>query len=258
MFFQPLNPPIQSFQGQRIWLVGASTGIGAALAEQLIAAGARVAVSARSADSLAQQFSGRAEILPLDVTDATALNLGAQTLCTHWGGLDLVLAIAGTYQVMRADRVDLAAAKRILDINLSGVLNLFAAVQPTLLKQGHGGFGIVSSVAGYGGLPLSLAYGASKAACINLAQSLWLDLHDKGIGIYLINPGFVRTPLTANNPFPMPFLIDADVAAQAIMRGLQRGAFEIHFPKTFSRLLKLLNLLPHWLYLRLVKRGTGL
>ena len=138
------------------------------------------------------------------------------------------------------------------------MLNLFAAVQPTLLQQGHGGFGIVSSVAGYGGLPLSLAYGASKAACINLAQSLWLDLHDKGIGIYLINPGFVRTPLTANNPFPMPFLIDADVAAQAIMRGLQRGAFEIHFPKTFSRLLKLLNLLPHWLYLRLVKRGTGL
>jgi len=254
--FAPPNPPIPSFAGLRVWIAGASTGIGEALAKRLIAAGARVAVSARSADRLQQAFGGSATVLPCDVTDAAALQVAAATLLEQWDGIDLAIAMAGAYSPMRADRFDLAESRRIVDVNLMGVLNLFAAVQPQLLKQRSGGFAIVASVAGYGGLPNSMAYGATKAAGINLAQSMWMDLRSQGIAVTLINPGFVRTPLTANNPFPMPFLIDAGEAAGEIMRGLARGAFEIHFPKRFSRLLKLLNLLPHGLYLRLVKQGT--
>jgi short-subunit dehydrogenase len=244
MLFPP-NPPIPSFAGLRIWIAGAS-----------IAAGARVAVSARSADILQREFGESARVLPCDVTDATGLQAAADTLINEWGGIDLVIAMAGTYSTMRADTLDLDAAKRIVEVNLNGVFNLFAAVGPQLLKQGRGGFAIVASVAGYGGLPNSMAYSATKAACINLAQSMWMDLRNRGVAVTIINPGFVRTPLTATNPFPMPFLIDADEAAREILKGLARGEFEIHFPKAFSRMLKLLNLLPHGLYLRLVKKGT--
>ena len=121
-----------------------------------------------------------------------------------------------------------------------------------------GGFGIVASVAGYGGLPNSLAYGASKAACINLAQGLYLDLHGRGVAVYLVSPGFVATPLTAKNTFKMPFLISAEAAATEIVAGLARGDFEIHFPRTFSRMLKAINLLPHRLYFWCVRRFTGM
>jgi len=256
--FAPLNAPIESFAGRRVWVVGASTGIGAATANLLIERGAKVAVSARSTEALESAFAGRATVLPLDVTDATAAARTAQRLCEAWGGIDLVLAVAGTYKAMRAWDIDLPEARRIVDVNLAGVLNLLAAVQPTLVKQGAGGFGIVASVAGYGGLPNSLAYGASKAACINLAQSLYLDLHKRGIAVYLVSPGFVETPLTAKNEFPMPFLISAEKAAGEIVAGLERGDFEIHFPRAFSRMLKAINLLPHRLYFWCVGRFTGL
>ena len=126
------------------------------------------------------------------------------------------------------------------------------------MQQGAGGFGIVASVAGYGGLPNSLAYGASKAACINLAQGLYLDLHRRGVAVYLVSPGFVATPLTADNDFKMPFLISAEAAAAEIVAGLARGDFEIHFPRTFSRMLKAINLLPHRLYFWCVRRFTGM
>jgi short-subunit dehydrogenase len=129
---------------------------------------------------------------------------------------------------------------------------------PTLLGQGNGAIGIVSSVAGYRGLPKALIYGASKAALINFAETLYLDLHPRGLGVYLINPGFVRTPLTARNDFRMPHLIDADQAAREIVAGIEHGDFEIHFPKAFTRQLKLLRLLPYRLYFAAVRRATGL
>lgn len=225
---------------------------------RLLAQGARVAVSARNGPLLEAEFGGRALVLPLDVTDARATRAAAEMLAAKWGGVDLVLSVAGTYQAMRAWEIDLTETGRIIDVNLTGVLNVFAAVQPVLSKQGTGGFGIVASVAGYGGLPNSLAYGASKAACINLAETLYLDLHKRGIAVYLISPGFVDTPLTAKNAFPMPFLVSAEKAAAAILDGLARGDFEIHFPRAFSRLLKAVNLLPYRLYFWCVRRFTGL
>lgn len=251
-----LNPPFTSFAGRRVWIAGASTGIGKALALALVERGARVAVSARSAAGLEQAFSDRALLLPCDVTDAAAVQRVADSLKSQWGGLDLVVAMAGTYAQMRAGEFNLDEARRIVEVNLDGVLNLFAAVRPHLMDQRSGHFAIVASVAGYGGLPNSMAYGASKAACINLAQSMWMDLRDHGIGVTVINPGFVRTPLVAANRFPMPFIIEPPEAAEAILAGLARGDFEIHFPRVFTRLLKLLNLLPHRLYLPLVKRLT--
>jgi NAD(P)-dependent dehydrogenase (short-subunit alcohol dehydrogenase family) len=254
----PLNAPIRSFRGLRVWVVGASTGIGAATANRLLAEGARVAVSARSAAGLESAFAGRALLLPLDVTDAEATRAAAERLAADWGGIDLVLAVAGTYRAMRAWEIDLPEVRRIIAVNFTGVLNLFSAVQPTLMQQGAGGFAIVASVAGYGGLPNSLAYGATKAACINLAQTLYLDLHKRGISVYLVSPGFVETPLTAGNRFPMPFLISAEQAATAILAGLARGDFEIDFPRAFSRMLKAINVLPHRLYFWCVRRFTGL
>lgn len=256
-----LNPPIPSFAGQRIWIAGASTGIGEALAKRLLAAGARVAVSARSADRLRETFAASGDkvlCLPADVTDPASLQQAADAILAQWGGMDLVIAMAGTYSQMRADSFDLDAARRVVEVNLNGVFHLYGAVHRQLLRQGAGGFAIVASVAGYGGLPNSMAYGATKAACINLAQSMWMDLRGHGIAVTVINPGFVRTPLVAANRFPMPFIIEPDEAAERIMQGLARGDFEIHFPRAFSFLLKLINLLPHGLYLRLVKKGTGM
>ncbi len=255
--WQPLNPPLRDWRGKRVWLVGAASGIGLALADALIAAGAQVAVSARREALLQQHFAGRALVLALDVTDAAATRAAAQQLQQDWQGIDVVMALAGDYLPMSVQALDLPRAQQIVAVNLQGVLNLLAAVKDDLLTQGSGHFSIVASVAGYGGLPNSLAYGASKAGAINLAQSLWLELRAAGIGVSVINPGFVATPLTAGNTFPMPFLISTEQAVQQILRGLARGEFEIHFPKAFSRLLKLINLLPHRWYFAVVRRITG-
>jgi NAD(P)-dependent dehydrogenase (short-subunit alcohol dehydrogenase family) len=255
--WRPLNPPLRDWRGKRVWLVGAASGIGLALADALIAAGAQVAVSARREALLQQHFAGRALVLALDVTDAAATRAAAQQLQQDWQGIDVVMALAGDYLPMSVQALDLPRAQQIVAVNLQGVLNLLAAVKDDLLTQGSGHFSIVASVAGYGGLPNSLAYGASKAGAINLAQSLWLELRAAGIGVSVINPGFVATPLTAGNTFPMPFLISTEQAVQQILRGLARGEFEIHFPKTFSRLLKLINLLPHRWYFAVVRRITG-
>ena len=133
-----------------------------------------------------------------------------------------------------------------------------SVVVPGLLEQGAGAIGIVASVAGYRGLPKALIYGASKAAVINFTESLYLDLEPKGIGVYLISPGFVKTPLTDSNEFKMPALISAEEAAGAILKGLRQGRFEIHFPKRFTLLLKFLQLLPYRWYFALVHKSTGL
>jgi NAD(P)-dependent dehydrogenase (short-subunit alcohol dehydrogenase family) len=251
-----LNPRIASWEGRRVWIVGASSGIGAATAALLVGRGARVAVSARSVKVLEERFGDRALVVAADVTDAEGLRAAAQRIAAAWGGIDLTLNFAGTYHEMRPWTMELADARAIVELNLLGAFNLLDAVRP-YLREGSG-FGVVASVAGYGGLPNSLAYGASKAGLINLAQSLWLDYRARGVAVYLINPGFVETPLTAKNRFPMPFIIPVEEAAAVIVKGLERGAFEIHFPRRFSQMLKLLNLLPASLYFWCVRKFTGL
>ncbi len=259
-----LNPKISDWRGKTAWLVGASTGIGAAFAQALHAAGAQVAVTARSADKLhafAAQHPG-AIALPADVADPAALRDAWRQLVARTGGVDFVLFCAGTYSPLRADAFDLASATAQLNINYLGALNLLDAVLPQLLTQCSSGRGahlsFVSSVAGYRGLPLALAYGPSKAALINLAEVLYLDLQTKGLGVSVVNPGFVATPLTAQNTFTMPALQTPEQAARAMLEGYAAGEFEIHFPKRFTRLVKALRWLPARAYFRLVRKGTGL
>ena len=251
-----MNPKINNWAGQRVWLVGASVGIGAALAHTLAAQGARLALSSRQRASLeALQIQG-ALLLPCDSTQAETLTAARDALVAAWGGVDLVVYLAGGYEPMQADTLDVAVLEQVVDVNFHGAVRLVAAVLPEL-KAG-GGIALVASVAGYQGLPKALAYGSGKAALIHFAECLYMDLTDKGIGVWLINPGFVATRLTAKNDFKMPALITPKQAAQDIVAGLASGAFEIHFPKRFTRLLKLLSLLPYRLYFPLVRRMTGL
>ena len=258
----PFNKPIKSWVGHRVWVVGASQGIGEAVVRALIERKAKVALSARNGpalDALAKLAPvGDSMVLPLDVTRVDEISAAHTLLLTQWGAVDLVLIVAGTHQAVRAWEIKSEVTRRLVEINLLGVLNVLEVAIPNLIEQGRGGVGIVSSVAGYGGLPTGLIYGATKAALINLAETLYLDLKPRGLDVYLINPGFVKTPLTDRNKFDMPALISAKEAAARTLRGLERGEFEIHYPKRFTRLMKLLRILPYRLYFPLVHRITGL
>ncbi len=258
-----LNPRITDWRGQQVWLVGASTGIGRATAARLHALGAQVTVSARgqaALDSFVVEHPG-ARALTVDVTDGDALHAAAQTLLQQHGRIDLAMYCAGHYHAMQATHFDLADALRHQQINYAGALNMLNAVLPALLRQSAAGqpahLSLVASVAGYRGLPNALAYGPTKAALINLAEVLYLDLHDRGVGVSLVNPGFVDTPLTAQNTFHMPALITPETAALAIVAGWGKGDFEIHFPKRFTRLLKAMRLLPDGWYFSAVRRAVG-
>lgn len=255
-----LNPRIRSWQGRVVWIIGASSGIGQATAHALHGKGAKVIVSARNSAALtgfAQAHPGSVS-LPLDVTDAQAVQAATRTMVERFGKLDLVMYCAGHYRPMRATAIDLQEVQTHQAINVDGAWHVLQAVMPTLLAQRHGHISLVGSVAGYRGLPQSLAYGPTKAALQHLADTLYLDLHDLGIGVSIVNPGFVATPLTAQNTFEMPALLTPEQAAQAIIAGWEAGRFEIHFPKRFTLGLKLLSLLPHALYFALVRRATGL
>ena len=173
------------------------------------------------------------------------------------GRLDMVVYCAGHYQAMRAQNFDLQEALRHQQINCGGALNLLAAMLPMLLAQGQGHLSLVGSVAGFRGLPKAMAYGPTKAALNNLAECLYLDLHPLGIGVSVINPGFVQTPLTAGNDFDMPALLTPEQAAQAIGAGWRAGRFEIHFPRRFTLWLKLFRHFPHAWYFPLIGRITG-
>jgi NADP-dependent 3-hydroxy acid dehydrogenase YdfG len=256
-----LNRGIRDWRELRVWIVGSSSGIGEGLAKALLARGARVALSSRRAaelETLAAVYGSQALAIPLDVTDGTAVAPALQRVVSSWGGVDLVVLCSGTHQPVRAWDLDAGVARRMVDVNINGVFNCLPPVVQQLLQQRSGGIAVVSSVAGYSGLPTALVYGATKASLINMAETLYLDLAPRGIGVYVINPGFVKTPLTDRNTFAMPALISVEEAAKAIIAGFECGEFEIHFPKRFTRWLKLLRLLPYRWYFALVHKGTGL
>lgn len=259
-----LNPAITDWADRVVWLVGASTGIGRATAARLHAAGARVVVSARSEsalESFARDHAG-AEVLPLDVTDAQSVRGAARKIIERHGRIDLALYCAGYYKAQRATQFDLAEMLRHQQVNVVGAYHWLDAVLPTLQRQAAAGqmahLSVVASVAGYRGLPNALAYGPTKAALINLTEVLFLDLRPLGIGVSIINPGFVETPLTAGNQFEMPALITPGEAATHILDGWRAGRFEIHFPKRFTLWLKALRFLTDGLYFATIRRSTGL
>ncbi|WP_394777623.1 SDR family NAD(P)-dependent oxidoreductase [Undibacterium sp.] len=255
-----MNKKISSWQGKYVWVIGASKGIGAATASLLLQKGANVAVSARDQQALESLCRDQPAALAasLDITSHDSVISARDSILAVWPRIDLILVVAGTYNEMRAESFSLPTANHIIDVNLRGVFNCLDVALPLLLKQRDGGIGIVASAAGYGGLPKALVYGPTKAALINLSESLYLDLRPLGISVYQINPGFVDTPLTANNDFKMPALISAEEAASEIVRGMEKGQFHIHFPKRFTRTLQVLSLMPYRFYFWLVHKITGL
>jgi NAD(P)-dependent dehydrogenase (short-subunit alcohol dehydrogenase family) len=254
-----LNKQISDWQGRRVWLVGASTGIGLACAQALRAAGAQVVVSARKPQGVldwAAQDAG-VQWRALDVCDGPQVQETAQALLAE-GPLDMVVYAAGCYQAQRATAMDLVDMLQHDKVNYQGALQVIDAVLPSMLARRSGHISVLSSVAGWRGLPNGLAYGPTKAALTHLAETLYIDLQDQGIGVSVVNPGFVATPLTAQNQFTMPALISPEEAASEMLKGWAQGQFDIHFPKRFTLWLKLLRLLPYRWYFPLVRRFTGL
>jgi len=252
-----LNKPVRDWSECRIWVVGASSGIGLALAQALAERGARVAVSARRSQPL-QEFASihgaRALALPLNMTSNSDWDQAWTEIKRLWGGADWVVFCAADYTPVRAWELDRDRAAQLIDVNLTGTLRGVATVLPDMLSAGQGGIALVASVAGYLGLPKSLVYGPTKAALINFAESLYLDVKPKGLDVCIINPGFVATPLTAQNDFEMPALMTPEAAALEIIQGLERGDYELHFPKRFTRVLRLIRRLPDRLRLAALAR----
>ncbi|MBM4120726.1 MAG: SDR family NAD(P)-dependent oxidoreductase [Nitrospira sp.] len=240
------------FTDRRIWITGASSGIGRAVALELDRRGAIIIASARSQDGLKQLArdagSGRVHSLSLDVTDRQATLAAAQTIQQEVGGLDIAFFNAGTCEYVDVARFDSAMFERVLQTNFLGMVYGIEAALPLLRRSAHPHLVGMSSTVAYGGLPRAEAYGASKAAIKHMLESLRIDLVQDHIPVSIICPGFVETPLTDRNDFPMPFAISADLAARYIADGIAAQTHEIHFPKRFSLAFKLLALLPSRLY----------
>lgn len=245
------------------WVTGASSGIGRALALDLAGEGFTVHATARGEDALAElerqsaQLKGKIIAAPGDVTDAEAMEAIAVRIDAEGNGLALAVFNAGVYLPVYGEALKVADFDRSFSVNLSGVVNGLVPAIARMKARGRGQIAIVSSVTGYGGMPTSAAYGATKAALINMAESLKFDLDKIGVRIQVINPGFVDTPATADNAFSMPALMQPEDAARRIARGLKSGAFEITFPRRFTYVLKALQLLPYPAYFAVMNAATG-
>ncbi|BBK41568.1 oxidoreductase [Allostella vacuolata] len=245
--------------GRLVWITGASSGIGAALAQAMAAAGWRVAASARGADALAGLAAAVPAIrpYPLDIADGAACEAAVARIEAELGPIDVAVLNAGTHLPMGAADFDAERFAALVEVNLLGTARSLAPVMRRMIARGRGRIAVVASVAGYSGLPTAAAYGATKAALVNMAEALRPELAAAGVTLQLVSPGFVRTPLTDRNPFPMPFLMPVDVAARRLLRGLEGGRFEIVFPRRLAWALKLLRILPYRLYFPLVRMATG-
>ena len=237
------------------WITGASSGIGAELALRLAKEGTAVSASARSAEKL-QSLSQRQEgvhALPLDVCDQQAVATAVQRAEQAHGPIDLAILNAGLWLPSEPHDFDGDAASRSMEVNYLGVTHALAAVLPEMKRRKIGHIAIVASVAGYRGLPKGAYYAPTKAALISLAETLHPELAKQGIKLQVINPGFIRTPMTEINKFPMPFLMEVPKAVNLIMKGLRSSRFEIAFPWQLVSFLKVARVLPYWMYFALMR-----
>jgi short-subunit dehydrogenase len=231
-------------EGRTYWVVGASSGIGAQLARELVRRGASVAISARDADALREVADDEMAVVPLDVTDRAAVDAAADEVRRTLGDIDVVVWSAGYWEQFSAARWDADAFARHVEVNLLGLNNVLAAVVPRMAERRHGHVVGIASVAGYRGLAGAEAYGATKAAQLNLLEGLRAALGRHGVRVTTVSPGFVRTPMTDTNSFPMPFIIEAEEAARAIADGLESRRTEIVFPLPMAVTMKLARVVP--------------
>ena len=241
---------------KKIWITGASSGIGKAVAEKFALEGWKVAVSARRKEVLDEMTKAQNIFsYPLDVTNENQINSVFQKILSDFGELDLCLFSSGTYDPKNEQKIDPDKIKNVIKVNFFGVVDCVKTVEDYFKKRKSGHISIVSSIAGYRGLPNSSGYGPSKAALTNFCESIYFDFKKFNVRISVISPGFIKTPLTDKNNFPMPFLKTVDFAAEKIFKGLvKEKAFEIHFPKGLTLILKFLRVLPYKLYLFLVDK----
>ena len=244
-------------QSHIAWVTGAGSGIGRGLTLRLAAQGRRVAVGARSRDDLevlAREAGSGVTVYPLDIADPEAVRATVAKIEAELGPIDLAVLNAGTYAPMSARGFDAAAFRQTIDVNLLGTADCLGALMPRMIERGAGHIAVMASVAGFFGLPAAAAYAASKAALNVMCQSLYPDLQRYGVALTVINPGFVKTPLTDKNDFPMPFLISVDEAAAHILAKLPEKPFEITTPWRMAAAMRLLAALPHRLQFALTRR----
>ena len=251
-----------------IWLVGASSGIGAALMKELDARDTMLFVSARNLSEIQKTFARyAARIIPveMDMVDPASVHQAQTQILKHTDHLDRVIINAGTCEYIDSYEIDLDAVKRVMDTNFFGALQVINASLPLLRKakamsdksgQPAPQLALVASSVTYQALPRAGAYGASKAAIRYMMECLKLDLQHEGLDIRVVSPGFVKTPLTDKNDFPMPFRISAEEAAQRIAKGLDGRRFDVHFPKRFTLILKAISLLPDFIRFPLVGKSS--
>jgi short-subunit dehydrogenase len=248
-----------------LWITGAGKGIGKAVALEYAARGWTVAISARTREDLEavageandKGFSGAVHPYVLDVTDHDAFKQTFKVIENDLANVDQVIFNAGTHVPTEPKKFSVGPFRTLMEVNYLGSVNGLDAVLPSFIDRKSGHVAVVASVAGYGGLPNAAAYGATKAGLINMCESLKTQLDGLGVTISVINPGFVRTPLTDKNDFPMPFLMEPEDAARAVFQGMAKRKFEIAFPTPFVLILKFLRILPYWLYFPLVRKMTG-
>ncbi|MBC7153043.1 MAG: SDR family NAD(P)-dependent oxidoreductase [Rhodobacteraceae bacterium] len=244
---------MKDWAGKRYWLVGASEGLGRALAHVMSRAGVHLVISARDRarlDALAAELPGRVDVLPLDVADAAGVARAAAGL----GAVDGVVYLAGVYWPMAAQDWDAEKVATMFDINLTGAARVLGAVVPGMVARDRGHIVLTGSLAGFRGLPGAIGYGASKAGVMALAESMQADLRRSGVQVQVVNPGFIRTRLTDQNDFTMPFLMAPDQAAQAMFDHMGTDRFKHSFPPLFSLLFRLSQFLPDWAYYRVFGR----
>ncbi len=249
-----------NLNGKCVWLTGASSGIGEALALELASRGAKLAITARRAEVLEQLVArirakgGEAWSFPGDVLNLDQMKQVVAAIELNIAPIDLAIPNAGTHLFTVPESFDCAEYLFVMQLNYGGMLHCIEAVLPGMLARKRGYLAPVASLAGYRGLPRAAAYGASKSAMIHFLESIRFHLKSKGVTISIVNPGFVRTPLTDKNDFHMPFIVDADQAARIICQGIERGKREIAFPFPFNWILKLARILPDAIYERIVDR----
>ena len=243
---------MRDWPGKRYWLVGASQGLGRAVAHELSKTGAELILSARDADALRQladELPGKATVVPIDVADAGNVAVAAEAA----GDIDGMVYLAGVYWPMTASEFDGEKAATMLDVNLTGAARVLGHVLPPMIERDAGHIVLTGSLSGFRGLPGANGYGASKAGIMSMAETLYADLRTSGIDVQLINPGFIKTRLTDKNEFTMPFIMDPDEAARLFVDHMQGDDFARNFPRHFGAMFRLSQFLPDWLYYRLFR-----